>query len=600
MRPRRGTPDGRGRVRADDSTPASAFRPPPPPSRPWLWFAALWLIAAVPLLARLGETPPFPRNWEAYTGWHLLDGWVDQPPDPARVLALTDGLMTDSGQGPLVGLPAWLGVQVGGVGLWSLRTPVAIVAALAVPLLWLAGRRLLPARTALLAALLLAAAAPFLFYGRTATLVGISLVPELLTLLALAGTLAATSAVAGWRWLALLQLSLLAGEYAYAPVRLLWPVSVVALAAALAADRDRGRDRARWRAGALLLTATLLPVALVAIGWATGSADPATAATGYFNARGEQLLASGFVDDEVLRALASDGDGNAAPPPESELVARLVARNGGVLMGLLADRDTRPIVTDYWNEQGRLWPAPVGIALALGLLAALWQAVRRRRPEFGLLLLVTAALTLPLLLTTKVHVGRLLPALPFLLLLAAVGADAVGTGLARTADALLGSRAAGPIRSVARLVPPTALLVVVVLGSRAEFAVPSPANRQTATTSAIAKARAALPATGLLAVVDDPALGAEIEQVHIADARLLLDRAYRFVDLGQSGGTLPPPDPHRPTLLSGDILGRLRDGTLPLPCDLRYLVAPEVADAFRQALAGARCGEPPMVGVLPQ
>ncbi len=599
MRPRDGTPADRDRDHANDPSPRLAFRAPSHSPRPWPWFAALWLVALVPLLARLGEVPPFPYNWEAYTGWHLLDGWVDQPPDPGRVLALTDGLMTDSGQGPLVGLPAWLGVQVGGVGLWSLRTPVALVAALAVPLLWLAGRRLLPGRTALLAALLLAAAAPFLFYGRTATLVGISLVPELLALLALAGTLAAASAVAGWRWLALLQLSLLAGEYAYAPVRLLWPVSVVALAAALAADRDRGRDRARWRAGALLLTATLLPVALVAIGWATGSADPATAATGYFNARGEQVLASGFVDDEVLRALAPEGDGSAATASGPELVAGLVGRNGSVLANLLADRDTRPIVTDQWNEQGRLWPAPVGVAFVLGLLLALWQSVRRR-PEFGLLLLAAAALTLPLLLTTKVHVGRLLPALPFLLLLAAVGADAAGSGLARTADAVLGGRAAGPLRAVARLVPPAALLVVVVLGSRAEFAVPSPANRQTATTSAIAKARAALPATGLLAVVDDPSLGAEIEQVHIADARLLLDRAYRFVDLGRTGGTLPPPDPRRPTLLYGDILDRLRDGTLPRPCDLRYLVAPEIEGAFRQALASARCGEPPMVGVLPQ
>ena len=577
MRPTRGTPDGRGRVRADDPTVASAFRPSPPPSRPWLWFAALWLVAAAPLLARLGAVPPFPYNWEAYTGWHLLDDWVDQPPDLARVLALTDGLMTDSGQGPLVGVPAWLGVHVGGVGLWSLRAPVALVAALAVPLLWLAGRRLLPERTALLAALLLAAAAPFLFYGRTATLVGISLVPELLALLALVGTLAATDAKTGWRWLAVLQLALLAGEYAYAPVRLLWPVSAAALAA----------------------TATALPVGLVAIGWATGSADPATAATGYFNARGEQLLASGFVDDEVLSALAPESDGSAVAVSGPELVARLVGRNGSVLASLLADRDTRPIVTDHWNEQGRLWPVPAGAAFAPGLLVALWRALRRR-PEFGLLLLATTALTLPLLLTTKVHVGRLLPALPFLLLLAAVGADAVGAGLARAAGALLGGRAAGPLRAVARLVPPAALLAVVVLGSRAEFSAPYPVNRQAATTSAIAKARAALPATGLLAVVDDPALGAEIEQVHIADARLLLDRAYRFVDLGQSGGTLPPPDPQRPTLLYGDILDRLRDGTLPHPCDPRYLVAPEVADAFRQALSAARCAKPPMVGVLPK
>ncbi len=101
----------------------------------------LYALAALLLTVRIGEHPGFAYNWESYTAWRYFTFWEGPDRTVADVLALTDGLMTDSGQGPLVGLPVWVGFALGGVGLAAMRLPVALLAAGAVPLLWLVGRR---------------------------------------------------------------------------------------------------------------------------------------------------------------------------------------------------------------------------------------------------------------------------------------------------------------------------------------------------------------------------------------------------------------------------------------------------------------------------
>jgi uncharacterized membrane protein len=108
--------------------------------------------------------------------------------------------------------------------LW-LRLPVVLLAALAVPLLYVLGRKFfgrLPVGTLLseamsvLAALLLALSPVYLLYSRTATAVGVSLVPALLTILALLWVLERPDL--WWRIGALLG-TLVLGAYGYAPIR---------------------------------------------------------------------------------------------------------------------------------------------------------------------------------------------------------------------------------------------------------------------------------------------------------------------------------------------------------------------------------------------
>ncbi|MCC7022500.1 MAG: glycosyltransferase family 39 protein, partial [Thermomicrobiales bacterium] len=245
---------------------------------------ALYLLAAAALLLPwpFGAHPAWAYNWEGYTAWRWMTAWEHSSPHLARIFAPTDGLMTDSGQGPLVGLPVTLGVWLGAFGIGAMRIPVALLAAASIPVFWLLGRRVAGVGPATCAALLLAVSPVFLFYGRTATLVGASLLPLFLTALALARVLD-PSIRDGWRWRreGTLAAALLLGIYAYAPVRLLWPLAVGALL--LGGLRDPARRGPLWRAA--LLCALIVPAALMALEQATApEPDPAAAAAGYFHA----------------------------------------------------------------------------------------------------------------------------------------------------------------------------------------------------------------------------------------------------------------------------------------------------------------------------
>ena len=270
--------------------------------------------------------------------------------------------MTDSGQGPLVGLPVSLGVAIMGFNVAAMRLPVALLAATAAPLLWLVGRRTIGEGAATLAALLLAISPAFLLYARTATLVGASLVPLLLTALALARVLDAEPGE-GWRWRreGALAGSLLLGIYAYAPVRLLWPLALVLLG--IAAWRDPLRRAVLLRT--LVLCMVIVPAALMALArLTTADQDAVTAAVGYFHARGEQLVA--MRDDPAAAGLYLR-DASSSEDDGWQAALRLVGQNRADLARLLLDRDTAPVATDYWNER---WPLLALVPAAFGLIGA--------------------------------------------------------------------------------------------------------------------------------------------------------------------------------------------------------------------------------------
>jgi 4-amino-4-deoxy-L-arabinose transferase-like glycosyltransferase len=167
----------------------------------WPALTALYLLAVSALLLPwpFGAHPDWSYNWEGYTAWHWASYWEPPAGPVVEIWTATDGLMTDSGQGPLVGLPVAIGIALAGVGLDAMRVPVALLAAVAIPTLWLLGRRIFGPGPATLAALLLATSPDFLLYGRTATLVGVSLLPMLLSALALGRVLDA-GPDEGWRW----------------------------------------------------------------------------------------------------------------------------------------------------------------------------------------------------------------------------------------------------------------------------------------------------------------------------------------------------------------------------------------------------------------
>ncbi len=555
---------------------------------------ALYLLAVVVILssAPFGSHPPWAYNWEGYAAWRWESFWSAPDGPSLQILASTDALMTDSGQGPLIGLPMALGVALFGFELRALRIPTELLAALSVPLLWLFGRRVVGTGPAMLAALLLAVSPAFLFYGRTATLVGASLVPLLLSALALARVLE-PGLPDRWRWRreGALAAAMLLGIYAYAPIRLFWPLALAALA--LAAWRNQVRRGILLRC--LLLSLLIVPVAVMALEWLTAPEPaPVAAVSGYFHVRGEQLVAMGDTPSEAGQYVR---DARAASASGWEAPLRLIAQNTADLARLLIDRDTLPVPTDYWNERGRFWPWFLLPFAVIGLLIGVVKGLRGGEDALvlALPLLLAAALALPLLLTSRVHIGRLLPALPFALLLVGTGVWACASGLAAIA-----SRAGFDEWASARWVAPLlagTLLLPAVAVARADMAVPLSPTREARTVAVLAEWQSESRERGGAILVEDPNLGDDIERVHAATYRLDLDDAYRFVDL-QSDQSGAPGDP-RPALFWRGALPALQAGAIASPCDRLWFVGPEITDKFLEAWRDAGCTGAPDSVVLP-
>src|SRR3954451_4297447 len=128
----------------------------------------------------------------------------------------------------------------------------------------------------------------------------------------------------------------------------------------------------------------------------------------YVHARAEQLVAmSGdpVAAREYLRT--SDAIENGW-----DAAARLVVQNAADLGRLLLDRDTGPPPVDYWNERGRFWPwffLPLAVIAAVSSVRR-WLLASRGQSARVVPLVLFLGLTLPLVLTSRVHIGRMLPA----------------------------------------------------------------------------------------------------------------------------------------------------------------------------------------------
>lgn len=547
---------------------------------------ALYLGAAVLLLVRLGSHPGFAYNWESYTAWEVFSFW-DHP--SRTIFSLTDGLMTDSGNSPLIALPAWLSFRLFGIGLTQLRLPVVLIGAAAVPLTWLVGRRLVGRRPALLGAILLALSPVYLLYGRTATLVGISLTPALLTIYALVRVLQGERA---WRWLLALQLLLVLDAYAYAPIRFLWPLSLALFASELIWRRDRWR----WRLGCLLLTLLVLPLVLLAIDRPAGDGVASTVVH-YYHARGEQLLAfqqDPQAYDYFLRLTPAEQRAGKPEGSADQLALRLIRQNAADYGNLLLDRDTRPAITDYWNPQGRLYP---WFLVPLFVLGMLWSLRHLGQVEQRVMQAMFWGFGLPLLLTSRVHIGRLIFAVPWLMLFVALGGwlalralHALARRLGRTSVTRVASRG---VPVVASLI----LLAAVGRSTWVDYRIAVPPTREAQITADLTRDLPGIRQAGgsaVLLLAADPSQ-LEPETISAASIRLGLGRDIPFVNLGGPAFSPDPPTTTTAVYYGGLLFGRLQDpARMPTYCQDTYYVAASLLAQFT-ALAqhnAARCRAP--------
>jgi 4-amino-4-deoxy-L-arabinose transferase-like glycosyltransferase len=528
----------------------------------------LYALGVVVLGVRLGNHPAFAYNWEHYTAWRVFS-FTDHP--SWRVFRLDEGLMTDSGGGPAIALPVWLSLKLAGASLLALRLPCALLAATAAPLLWVLGRRLVAAPVGPLAALLLACSPAWWLYGRTATTVGISLGPALATIYVLLRLLERPDER---RWLLALQACLLLGVYFYAPIRFLWLLSLGLLGVEWWL-RPTARDALQR---ALIMTAAAIPL------WITllSGGHPLTAFDRYYGARGEQILNFGVSAEGYADAL-----GQPTPQDESlpDLARRLLGRNLRDYVNLLIDRHTDAVYLDVAGVHGRLYPWFLAPFAALGLARAL-RRVRASLPD-RVLLTTFFGLGLPLILTTRVHTGRLIFVVPLLLLLVADGAWASGSWLARRAPARLGGRqAAWPVALSTLLLCATALS-----GWRDYRGQPAPPPVEQLADSLATGFDHAQAAGGAALVLGGPDWQGEFESINLAPTRLTLNDEYQFIDL--SAPHARPSADGRTPLFYGGVLWRVVNPlALPGRCGLAYFVLPPAEAAFRVAMRLAGCQAP--------
>ena len=100
-------------------------------------------------------------------------------------------------------------------------------------------------------------------------------------------------------------------------------------------------------------------------------------------------------------------------------------------------------------------------------------------------------------------------------------------------------------------------------------------------------------------LVEDPALGDDIERVHAATYRLDLAGHYRFVDIQRIGATSESATDARPPLFWRGALEALQAAEIPHPCQRLWFVAPEIVGKFSTAWRASGCRGAPDSVILP-
>jgi 4-amino-4-deoxy-L-arabinose transferase-like glycosyltransferase len=579
----------------------------------WPVAIGLYGLAVVLLLVGLASHPGYTFNWENNTLQGLFP-FVEQPSlTPFHVF---QGLMTDGGSSPWVVLPAWVGFGVGGASLLTLRLPVALVAALAVPLLYILGRKLfgrlpdglrrLKEPVSVLAALLLALSPVYLLYSRTATAVGVSLVPALLTILALLRVLERPDL--WWRVGALLG-TLVLGAYGYAPVRFLWPMCVGLL---VLEAFVRWKDRAQR----LRLFASALVLVLVMAGIITAldfdhEHDPIISVGYYYAGRGEQIANLIVNADTYNHALGNTlvpvGEASSVSP--GELAWNLIVKNAGDMANLFLDRDTTPAPVDYWNPHGRLMPWWMLPLLLVGLGWAAWLGRRRTGYRWRALVLLLLGFTLPLLLTSQVHIGRLIFAVPLICLLVALGVVTTADYALRVASYLVRrSRVAGlgsSRRGLAFCLVCMAVLVGgVAVSTWRDYSVDMASTYEMEVTRLLmTQVDAAKARDGGVALVTNGMKMLTLEEINSNQYRLALRSLYRYYNIAT--GDVDPRysfSDTRPPLYIGGLLDKLaKPDSVPGYCKNIYYVTPDLLPQFKELIAehSAECPAPIEYAELP-
>ena len=144
-----------------------------------------------------------------------------------------------------------------------------------------------------------------------------------------------------------------------------------------------------------------------------------------------------------------------------------------------------------------------------------------------------------------------------------------------------------------------ALLVPAAVAARVDMEAPLSPTRESLTAATLADWHEDARERGGAVLVEDPALGDDIERVRAATYRLDLDGVYRFVDIQQVGLTSGIANDVRPVLLWRGALEALQTGEISQACQQLWFVSPEIAGEFFAAWHASGCRGAPDSVILP-
>ena len=322
--------------------------------------------------------------------------------------------------------------------------------------------------------------------------------------------------------------------------------------------------------------------------------DPFVSVGYFYSGRGEQ----------IANLIAT-----AAPVSAADQAWNLFTKNVGEMSNLFLDRNTHPAPIDYWNPRGRLMPWWVLPMLLIGLGRAVWLSRRRTGYRWRTLVLVFFGFTLPLLLTSQVHIGRLIFAVPLICLLAALGVITLTDVVARLIPRLLRrTPATDTARSEGGLsfsLTCMALLAVgIALSTQQDYTVDWPSTYEMNVTKLLLRqVDAAKARGGGVALVTNDLKKLTLEEINSNQYRLALRSTYRYYNIAT--GDVDPRFTRidtRPPLYIGGLLDKLKQpNTIPSYCKNIYDVAPDLLPQFKALIAAhrAECPAPIQYTNLP-
>jgi hypothetical protein len=370
-------------------------------------------FASLLLFININKHPQTLYNWETYTlsRTYQVETYIHAS-QLSTYSQFTDGLMTDSAYSPFVGLPIRKLIHVFGLHLWSIRLFPVVIGILTAVVSFLFIRMIFSVPIAFLSTFFLVSSQAYLLYSRTATNVGISLFPFILTL---------TIIYKIWnnpliyRYYLYLIGMLFINSYFYTPIRFLVPFSFFIIAIkslTLIITFLKVPKNKKYHIKFGVIGAFFIVVAsITTLFFTTSINNPSSlekVITHYYNARGEHMLVK--LQEEKNK-----------PEPLKTNFVEYIKSNTITWIKLYANIETRPTITDYWNSHGQIIHMFLVPFFLLGLLSVLFHISQFK---YFFVLSIFLLMSIPIIFTSNVHVGRLYFSLFPMYIIIVLGIDA--------------------------------------------------------------------------------------------------------------------------------------------------------------------------------